>query len=219
MISETFRLGTIMESPEPKNTSLSLAKELEILRVLAAAGQLSIERAVKELGLRCHAILSFVLCIPFMQPIPLAGLSTIIGGLIALLGLAMALGRLPWLPEKMASYEIESSKMEAIAKFGNKVLGKLEKIVKPRYPQVIVWRGTRVISGVGISICAVLLALPLPIPFTNTVPAFSIMLVSLGLLEEDGLMVGLGFFAVFCTIVVFTAIFGLPLLGLWKAVE
>jgi hypothetical protein len=42
-------------------------------------------------------------------------------------------------------------------------------------------------------VAAGVLMLPLPIPFTNTVPAWVILLVAAGLLERDGLVLAAGY--------------------------
>lgn len=50
------------------------------------------------------------------------------------------------------------------------------------------------INGFIIFICGLLLMLPLP-PGTNFTPGLTVFLLSIGILEEDGLFVLLGYFA------------------------
>ena len=38
-------------------------------------------------------------------------------------------------------------------------------------------------------LCSALLLLPLPVPFSNSIPAWAIMLMAAGLLERDGLFI------------------------------
>jgi hypothetical protein len=60
-------------------------------------------------------------------------------------------------------------------------------------------------------LCAALLLLPLPVPFSNTIPAWAIMLMAGGLLERDGLFILAGYITALGAIVFFGAIgiFGL----------
>ncbi len=46
--------------------------------------------------------------------------------------------------------------------------------------------------GFGIVIAGVGLMLPLPIPFSNSIPAWAVVLLAVGMMEKDGLCVLLG---------------------------
>src|SRR5215218_2291622 len=49
---------------------------------------------------RGYVLFVMLLSLPFCQPIPLPGLSTPLGLIIALIGVRLALGRKPWLPAR-----------------------------------------------------------------------------------------------------------------------
>ena len=55
-----------------------------------------------------------------------------------------------------------------------------------------------------------MLLLPLPIPFSNILPAFSVLLFSAGLLERDGVFILAGYIVFFCAVAFFV---GLGLAG------
>jgi hypothetical protein len=46
--------------------------------------------------------------------------------------------------------------------------------------------------GLGIVIASLGLMLPLPIPFSNSIPAWAVVLLAIGMMEKDGLCVLLG---------------------------
>ena len=50
---------------------------------------------------------------------------------------------------------------------------------------------------------AFLLALPLPIPFTNSVPAYFLIMNAIGNLEEDGLLISLSYLIAVAGIIFF----------------
>ena len=50
----------------------------------------------------------------------------------------------------------------------------------------------RQLIGVGIIIAGLALMLPLPIPFSNNIPAWAIVFLAIGMMEKDGLFVLLG---------------------------
>ena len=54
------------------------------------------------------------------------------------------------------------------------------------------WPGAVNLIGLGIVAGGLLLLLPLPIPFSNMVPAWAVVLLTAGMMERDGLVVLLG---------------------------
>jgi hypothetical protein len=64
-----------------------------------------------------------------------------------------------------------------------------------------------------------MLLLPLPVPFSNIIPAWGIMLIAGGLLERDGAFIIAGYVASLLTVAFFAAIgiFGVETVDfLWK---
>jgi len=60
----------------------------------------------------------------------------------------------------------------------------------------------------AIAIAALLLALPLPIPFTNMIPGWAIFLIALGLMERDGLFILAGHLVLFISLAYFALLGG-----------
>lgn len=138
------------------------------------------------LQLRGYSALLIVLAFPFVTPIPLPGFSTPFGLVIGLLGLRMALGQSPWLPERIRARELPARVLPQLLGAASRVFGRLERWLKPRllYPEypVVFQRATGMIIG----LCGLLLLLPLPVPFSNAFPAFTILLLAASGLERDG---------------------------------
>jgi hypothetical protein len=96
----------------------------------------------------------------------------------------------------------------------------IEKFVKARGEKFFAAHGLQVMIGLALIVHGFLLALPLPIPFSNFFPALVLVLLTLGLLEEDILMVVLGSIAAVCNAVYFAFVVIAPLWGikaLWSA--
>jgi hypothetical protein len=196
---------------------LSLGTELDAIARMAEEGPVEFRRIVEEIGLRGHGILAFVLCLPFMQPIPLAGLSTIMGLVISGLGLMLAFNIPPWVPSRIANKKISAELLIKIHEVGHKLLCRVEKFVKPRgqwlrESRPMKWTGAMIIVG-----CGLLLALPLPIPFTNTIPALAIAAISLGLVEEDGYLIVIGFFIFGAAVIFISTVALVPILSIKKS--
>ena len=169
---------------------------------------------VDHLSIRGHALLAFFLALPFLQPVPLLGLSTPVGAAIALLGVLMALGRPPWLPQRWLDRELPSKVVIRVVRGGQSLLRRAESFIKPRGVWFHRHRWAKPIAGMVIAISGIELALPLPIAFTNTLPAIVIATTSVALLEEDALLAILGQLLFLLVSAAFAALFLLPVLGL-----
>jgi hypothetical protein len=137
-----------------------------------------------RIGDRGFGLLLLVLSLPSALPIPAPGYSTPFGILLFILALQMIFGRrTPWLPARAAGMRLKGKFVEAMLSFLEKFFGKVEFLIKPR----LRWVGSRgglVFLGLLVLIMAGLMILP--IPLTNTAPAFVIFLIGTGLSEEDG---------------------------------
>jgi hypothetical protein len=156
----------------------------EVLRTGISGGITvrSLEAAMRGRG---FAMLVLVLATPFSVPVPLPGLSTPFGVALMILGLRMALGQKPWLPEVMLQRRLSEKTAHRLLMATKEVALRMEKVVKPRWAWMV---GPRMRQILGALICldAFVLALPLPVPLTNTFPSLAIVLMTLGLMERDG---------------------------------
>ncbi len=138
-------------------------------------------------------ILCLILIVPFMQPIPLPGISSLLGLIILLQGVGLLFWGKPILTKKLREMTISRDKFEIIYKTALKFCSITSRFSSFKNP-VINTRFSHMLCGFSIIISAAFLSLPLPIPFSNLIPALSIFLICLGLIEEDILfvMTGLG---------------------------
>ena len=131
-------------------------------------------------------LLVMLLALPFATPIPLPGLSTPFGLVIALIGVRLALGQKPWLPQRLLDTQLSPRFFVKVFAAARKILRGFEYFLRPRLLWLTGSPRLLQLHAVPIVLCAVMLLLPLPIPFSNILPAFSILLISAGLLERDG---------------------------------
>ncbi|MBX2989434.1 MAG: exopolysaccharide biosynthesis protein [Bdellovibrionaceae bacterium] len=129
------------------------------------------------------------LCLPFLQPIPLPGLSTPLGLLIIFGALTHALGRQPWIPASWKKKDFASPALRKTLQVADAWVSKLERWIHPRWVVLVRPALMRWVNASVVIIAAFLLCLPLPVPFSNTVPALTIVLQAFGQLEEDGVLI------------------------------
>lgn len=147
----------------------------------------------ENLSSRGHAFPSLVFSVPFFFPIPLPGLSILLGIIIMIGGVGLAIKKKPFFPRRWSKKKIKTSVLKKVVHFGVKASLVIEKITIPTRKIIFkspVWLSQ--VSGILIIVCGFLLALPLP-PGTNFPPALSIFFLSLGILEENLALMIIGF--------------------------
>jgi hypothetical protein len=121
--------------------------------------------------------------------LPFVGLSTPFGLAIGLLGTQMIAGRQqPWLPRRIREHVVTAKTLDWLSNRLSRWASWLERWIKPRLP-VMTRAPFFAAVGVGVLVQALGLALPLPIPGSNWVFLFPILVYSLGLIEDDGLLI------------------------------
>jgi hypothetical protein len=136
-----------------------------------------------------------LLCLPFLAPVTIPGISIPFGLAISICGLRIAFGHKPWLPAVILNRSISYHSLEKMVQAGCRIYGKVEKVLKPRMPFLLEGPGMPMLVGSAIAISGVVLSLPIPPPFllTNTIPGFAIVFLALGLMERDGALIIVGY--------------------------
>ncbi len=192
---------------------------VHLVREEAGKSSVSLQSLLQIVGPKGHAFLGMFLCLPFLQPIPLPGLSTPFGLTLAILGVFTLLYRPPYVPQRLGKMKLDGSSVLKICSGLEALLTRLEHLVKPRGRGVCRQLWLKRLNGCLFLLHGALLSLPLPIPFTNTLPAISIFLISWGTLEEDYLAISLGHLTTLITLAFFTALVVLPYLASVKLLE
>jgi hypothetical protein len=196
-----------MKYAQQQPASLKQALQ-EIAGRLPAEG-LNIKALVQSLGREGLLLLCVLLSLPFLLPVSIPGVSTVFGALIFLIGLAILFNRKPWLPAKVANYQLAHDRLHSILTMGAHWVERVERISRPRLAALIAGPMHN-INGAMLSIGAALLMVPLGlVPFSNTLPALGIMFTAAGMIQRDGVCSLIGFgFAVLSAVyfgVIFTA--------------
>lgn len=154
-------------------------------------------------------LLLVLIALPFLTPIPLPGFSIPFGLIVAIIGARLALGQKPWLPQRLLDRELPPGFLTKLVNAASRVLKLLEYFLRPRLLFLhnhIIYRH---LAGALIMISGIYLVLPLPIPFSNGLPGWTVLLLSAAALERDGL----SFLAGCVMFLVSTAFFALLAFG------
>ena len=179
----------------PTNATERISDALRRLLREAAGRPLMIREMVEILHGRGLQFVVILLCLPFLTPVTLPGISMPFGLAIALCGLRIAFGHKPWLPAFILNRRISYPVLEKMVHFGCKIYEKVEKVVRPRLGFFLAGPGMGMVTGLAIALSGIFLSLPIPPPFplTNTIPGFAIIFLSLGLMERDGGLILCGY--------------------------
>lgn len=156
--------------------------------------------------------LYLVLILLSIMAVGLPGVSVLLGVVLMLLSLALALERNAHLPKFLGDRTLPKPAIKTVLRASVRILRLIEKMVKPRRTPWMAWRVPKMVNGLIMAWLAFLLALPLPpvpVPFTNFFPGYSIVLVAVAMMEEDGVMIWVGYAASAWTTFYFLFFFGL----------
>jgi hypothetical protein len=146
------------------------------------------------LGKESFLILSAFLALPFLVPVSIPGVSTVFGAIILFIGISLVLDRPPWLPGRFMTHVFPADKLRTCLSQGLVWIQRLEKISHCRMS--IICRGDWMsrVNGLVLVLSSLFLMAPLAfIPFSNTFPALAILLLSIGILQRDGIFILLGY--------------------------
>lgn len=164
-----------------------LSDVLEEMARRAANHPLTLADFLRALGVRVYGALIVVFAAPVAFPVTPPGLSTLFALPLLLVLLQMLYGRRqPWLPRRLRRKPVELATIEKFNNFMVPHLRKIEAYVKPRGLFISTPVGKAVIALYAIALTVFMAA---PIPLTNTLPAWALIALGVGLMSRDGLLI------------------------------
>ena len=135
-----------------------------------------------------------VLAAPFLLPVSLPFMSTALGLPMLLIGFAVTVNRVPWLPERLLDHALPSVTVQQVLTRFSRWAERVEHLIRPRMLGLTGSPAINVLNGGLLLLSVLLLMAPLPlVPFANTLPGIAIMLLALGMAERDGVVLLCGY--------------------------
>lgn len=154
-----------------------------------------------------------LLAVPFLLPVTVPMMSTLFGLPMLLIGSAIMLNRVVWLPARLLDRPLPAVTVQQVLERTSNWAARFEHLVRPRLLPLSGGAVINIINGGLLVLSVVALMAPLPlVPFANTLPGLAIMLLCLGMAERDGLVIVLGYLL---TLIASVYVFGLLLLVVW----
>ncbi|TET40110.1 MAG: exopolysaccharide biosynthesis protein [Dehalococcoidia bacterium] len=165
-----------------------LSLELEELITAANPDGIKVGELLDTMSGRGFGFLLVALSLPSALPIPAIGYATPFALLIMLVALQVIAGRSsPILPRRVHNKNISARTVDFIQKRGIPFLRRIERFSKPRLESLS--KGRLFGFFVGMVILFVALVMAIPIPGTNTIFSIAILLIGIGLANNDELFV------------------------------
>lgn len=181
---------------EPTNQKLDLhpplsEKTSSLLSKITSGSDsktISLGYLIEQFKSRSFGGLLLILSILALLPV----ISFIAGMLIFIVGIQMLLGfTIPFLPKFIMQQKLDKRSFEAFVDRAIPWLVRFEHYIRPRW-----FFFTNTISQrlLGSLICLLSLVSLMPLPFSNMPPSIALILISLGILERDGMLTSIGIF-------------------------
>lgn len=153
-------------------------------------------------------ILTGLLSLVFLIPVSIPGVSTVFGAAILLVGVSRLFGRNLWLPKSFQDRVVSTDRLRAALNRALTWLYRIERVSRSHRLSLLTSNGLmNVMNNCALILGAILLMAPFGlIPLSNTLPAFAILCLVVGLLQRDGVCILLGYFANIATIIYFTVL-------------
>lgn len=178
--------------PEPgrprRKLRHSLSQRLTLLAEDESRPRIAMSDLLTLMPGQAVAALVLIFAAPNVVPGP-PGLSAVLGLPLIYLTSQLMLGHRPWLPKVIAGRSFARQDFATLVGRIAPLLARIERLLRPRAAALVSWHAERFIGGFCLLLSVVL---TLPVPLANMLPALAICLMMLGLLERDGLWVGVG---------------------------
>ncbi|MBT55726.1 MAG: polysaccharide synthesis protein exod [Mameliella sp.] len=170
-------------------STLAISDRLDSLVAEAPGDSVSLDWILSQLHERAFGLFLLILalpcCIPFLYGIP-----QIVSLPLMFVSVQILLGRrMPWLPRKLGARTVSTSGLASLARRAGPWLRRIEAVSRPRLG-ALTRRPIDRLVGLGLVVFSA--SIMVPLPGTNTVPGFAVVVVAMGLLQRDGILVLVG---------------------------
>jgi hypothetical protein len=193
---------------------ITLHEKLQRLAVEAKERPLTVDEGLRRIavGTNDYGIPLLLLSLPGALPVPSLGLKSLLGAVVTLLGLQMFAGkRTPWLPDRFTGLRLRAGWIRRADHLGERSLPRLERFVEPRMNWMKYRLGSSLL-GLAVIFLGLIMTLSI-IPGSKMLAALVLLALSIGLIENDGLLTLLATLAAFILAALFAE--AIYLLVIW----
>jgi len=166
----------------------------QLAQIIEANGSpdgITLNQLLERTGGRGFYLVVILLALPFIVPLSIPGVSTVLGLTVALLSFKIGFGALPRLPRFMGNRKLSPEFQRKVLVGSVKFVRVVEKLARPRQTPWMTTRPARFVNAMLMTFMGLLLAMPFPPlpPLTNALPCYCIILLAASMMEEDGVTI------------------------------
>lgn len=192
----------------PFRRAVSLPRQLRELAVSVNRDGLTVGALLADLGHPGLLLMCMISSVPFLLPVSIPGSSVPVGLLIVLIGIGLAAGRTPWLPYRLLTYRLSGRGWASALMKGARMTAWLDKRSAPSFAngeqdQAGAAEGGPATANSGgwidrfhclvLTLSGLMLLSPLPLPFSNTLPAWAVFLIAAGQIKRSTWIISGGY--------------------------
>jgi len=182
-----------MTAVQFRNPEVRLSEALETTRAAVSGHKVTLRELLGLVGEQGLLVFCAILALPFLLPVTLPFMSTALGMPMLLIGAAVVMNRVPWLPDRFIDHALPSETVQHVLGRAAHTAERFEHLVRPRLLALTGTAFANSFNGVVLVLAVLVLMAPLPlVPFANTAPAIGIILLCIGMAERDGVVILLG---------------------------
>lgn len=182
-----------MTAVQFRNPEVRLSAALEATRAAVSGHKVTLRELLRLVGEQGLLVFCAILALPFLLPVTIPFMSTALGMPMLLIGAAVVMNRVPWLPDRLIDHALPSETVQHVLERAAHAADRFEHLVRPRLLALTDTAFANSLNGVVLVIAVLALMAPLPlVPFANTAPAVGIILLCIGMAERDGVVILLG---------------------------
>ncbi|MFN2135965.1 MAG: exopolysaccharide biosynthesis protein [Candidatus Promineifilaceae bacterium] len=186
------------------DTTLSLSETLAQLAASIEGETITVRELLALAGEQGLLLGMMILTIPFLVPISIPGVSTVFSLVGLLMAASITLNRLPWLPDFLLDRTLDAQKMRQAFERGESLMQRIDRFTHPRVTGLTEGRTMNLVNGLALIYGNILLLFPFGfVPFSNTLPAWALLMLSAGMLQRDGVLILLGYLLLIATTIYF----------------
>ncbi|MEQ9260400.1 MAG: exopolysaccharide biosynthesis protein [Roseovarius sp.] len=168
---------------------IAISDRLEQLVTDAPGETVTLDWVLAQLHERAFGLFLLILalpcCIPFLYGVP-----QVVALPLMFVSVQILLGRrVPWLPARLGARTITKAGLTSLAARSKPWLRRIEAVSRPRLAFLTRAPLDRLL---GLALVVFSASILVPLPGTNTVPGFAVVLVAMGLLQRDGILTLIG---------------------------
>jgi hypothetical protein len=165
----------------------------QLQRWLDGDGEKTLDGLIKLFGRGSFALLFVILLGVPALPLPTGGATHVFEAIAVLLALQLVAGREEiWLPERWRHLQLAGPRQQKFLHGLMKLIRRLERFSRPRLTFLFEHRLTDVVFGLLVIVLSVAAFVAPPFSGLDTLPSLGVVFLSLGMLLEDIIVVGVG---------------------------